>query len=355
MGSKTILFFLLALLACPVSVLSAETKWLVKKDYFPKAETTSDYLAWTDLEVTPDKVFVVENFPGHQIVVLKNGGELLYAMGRKGKERGELIAPFKISHWRNEVVVSDNNGLAVFGTDGRFLRRLRPFISVISFVYVKGEIYIVSGTPGMKSLINVFTPAGRFAREFGQEFATLDYSLYKNWNPIGAKRFVYDGKLLSDGKYLYYLNYSFAKAIKLSLNGKKIEEAEIADVFGEEGKKQLESNVQTWFKDGFDIKQTQGAIPVGRLFEDACLCGPKIYLLSRKYRNDDQGRLIFEYAIKVLDKDTFRQVDEFRIKKNDDEGVMALKVEEVGQEPVFYFTMSRTGPTTVIAVYEREN
>ncbi len=349
--NSLILIFLLIILI-PRDLLSEETKWLVIKDYFPKGEIEKDYKAFTDIELSEKEVYIVENIPGYQVHIYEKGGGLIHTGGGKGKKPGELVAPVEFSIWNNEIIVKDNSGLSVFSNNCGFLRLIRPFVAIVSFVYVKDKIYILVGTPGQNSLIQVFTSEGKFIKELGEEFVTLDYSLYKNMSPIRAKGIIYEGKLLSDNKFLYYLNSKFGKVMKFSLSGEKISEVNISEALGKVGEEIIEKNTKLWLEDGIDMKETKGRIPSNELFADAYLCGASIYILTRGMVQIQDGWKS-ENKVVVLNKNSFQKENEYAIRKADDEYILALAVEEKNKELIFYFTMARKNDGTIISEYRR--
>lgn len=334
----------------PNRLLSTEKRTLIIKDFFPKEDKDKEYKAYTDIELYNGLFFIVENIPGFRLLSFKKSGDLVSIMGKKGKKPEEFSAPIELSVWGNEIFVKDDSGLSLYGTDGKFRRRIRPFINIVSFVVVKDRISILCGTPGQKALIHVFSPTGKYLAEFGEEFVKLDYGLYKSMSPIHAKGYIYEGKILSDGKSLYYLNSSFGKAMRFTLHGQKTLDKDIVDAFGEEGQKILEANTKLWLKEGIDLKATQGRIYRRELFHDAYLCGDRIYVLVKNWRPGEKG---FQDKILVLDKNSFALLEEDTIQKAEGESVMALCIEETDNDIVFYFTLSREKAGTVIAQYRR--
>jgi len=333
--------------------LSSETKWLVKQNHFRIGTDEEGYRALTDLRIIKQGIIILENYPGHRILSYSKDGKLLKTMGKMGKEPGELAAPIEISLWKDEIAVKDNSGLSIFRTDGSFVRRVNPFVNIVSFVYIKDKIYLLTATPDKKSLIDVFTPEGEFLFDCGEGFFELDYSKYKHMSPIHAKGFVYEGKLLSDGENLYYLNASFGNVLVFSLKGEKIAEYNITSIFGEEGEQVAKSNTKLWLEEGIDLEKTKRRIPTKEMFRDAFLYQDKIYVLTRKIIQLEEGYKQ-ENEIIVLDKKSFRLIDSFKVKKNDDEGVLALAVVAKDNEPIFHFTMWIRDKACIYSVYRRE-
>ena len=350
---KALILLLLIIFGCHAFALSADTKWLVRKKYFRVGEDEEGYRAIVDLKITKQSIIILENYPGHRILSYSQEGKLLKTMGKMGKEPGELAAPVEMSLWNDEIAVKDNSGLSIFRTDGSFVRRFNPFVNIVSFVYIQDKIYLLTATPDKKSLIDVFTPEGEFLFDFGEGFFELDYSKYKHMSPIHAKGFVYEGKLLTDGERLYYLNSSFGNVLVFSLKGDKIAEYNITSIFGEEGEQVAKANTKLWLEEGIDLEKTNRRIPTREMFRDAFLCQDRIYVLTRKIIQLEKGYKQ-ENEIIVLDKKSFQLIDSFKIKKNDDEYILALTVVEKDDESIFHFTMGVRNKASIYAEYRRE-
>ena len=349
---KALLLFLILIFVFHSLTLSAETKWLVKEKYFRIGEDEQGYRALTDLEITKQGIIIVENIPGHRILTYLKDGKLMKSMSKQGKEPGELFCPVEMSLWKDEIVVKDNSGLSIFKTDATFVRRFNPFVNIVSFVYIKDKIYLLTATPDKKSLIDVFTPEGEYLFDFGEGFFELDYSKYKHMSPIHAKGSVYDGKLLSDGEYLYYLSSKFGKILVFSLKGERSAEYNITSILGEKAEQFVKDNTKIWLEEGIDLKKTKGRIPSNRIFKDAYLCEDRIYLLTEKFIRLKEGYK-WENEIKVVDKKSFHLIDSFKVKKNNDEEVLALVMEK-DNEPIFHFTMRVRNKASIYAEYRRE-
>ncbi len=350
---KSLTFLLCMFFVLSITVSSVEEKWLVRENYFPKGEEKITFKSVPDLEITEDSIYIVENYSGHRILAYKKDGKFRKIMGKKGKEPGELIAPIAMSLWKDEIAVEDNAGLTIFRADGSFVRRFNPFVNIVSSVYIKDKIYIFTATPDKKSLIDVFSPEGKFLFDFGEGFFELDYSKYKHMSPIHAKGYVYRGKFLSDGEYLYYINTKFGKALVFSLNGKKTAEYDITKLFGEEGEIIKQNNEKLWLKEGIDLEKTEGRIPIHDMFIDAYLCKNHIYLLTRKTKRLQKGWKD-EYKINIVENNSFELEDVYNIKTADDERIIALAVEEKNNVLIFYFTIMIRDKPSIVAEYRRK-
>jgi len=334
-------------------VFSTDTNWIIKKNEFRVGADEEGYTAIIDLELYEDKIILVENFTGHRLLKFSKNGDLIKSMGKMGKEPGELASPIEMSIWENKIAVKDNAGLTLFNVDGSFIRRFNPFVNIVSFVYTNNKIFILTATPDKESLIDVFSPEGKFLNEFGEGFLKLDYSKYKSMSPIHAKGKVYDGKLLSNGEYLYYLNSKFGNVLVFSMNGEKKREYNITSFFGEEGRQVVQNNKKLWLEEGIDLEKTGGNIPSRILFIDACMSRDKIYLLRRTVITLEEGYKI-ENDITVLDANSMQAIDIYKVKKSEDELALALFVEEYENEPVFHFTMRVKDKASIYAEYRRE-
>ena len=355
MKNKILFFLFLFFFLTSLSLLFAEEKWLIRKNSFPKGEEKLTLGTLTDLEIMDENIYVVENHPGFRVLTFTKNGEFQKIIGKEGREPGGLAFATEISACDKEIAIKGDTTFSFFSTDGVYLRRFNAFVMVPSFIYVNDRLYFVAANPNRKYLIEVYTKEGKFLSEFGEKFIKLHSSHLQKRHPHMAEWFVYTGNLLTDGEYLYYLNSMFGKAMKFSLDGKKIADADISGIFGEKGKEVKQENERYWIKEGRSNEGLSSSVK-SVLFNDAYLCGDKIYILLRwqiKYEEYAAGKEP-QCIIKVLEKNSFELLDEYKIKKSEGEYPNALSVEEKDSNPVFYFTMSVREKSNIVAEYRRE-
>lgn len=350
-----ILFFLsLFIFITSFNLIYAEEKWLVRTTYFPKDEEKLTLGSLPDLEIMDENIYVVENSPGFRVLTFTKDGEFQKIIGKKGGEPGGLAFAIEISTWDKEIVIKGDTTFSFFSTEGAYLRRFNAFVMVPCFVYVKDRLYLVAANPDREYLIEVYSKKGKFLSEFGAKFKKLHSSHLQKYYPNRAEWLVYTGHLLTDGEYLYYLNSKFGKAMKFSLDGTKIADVDISGIFGERGKEVIRDNEKYWIKEGIS-KERLSSQGWSVIFDDAYLCGDKIYILQRQITHEEYvTEKIPQCIIKVLDKNSFKLIDEYKIKKNESEYPRALSVEENDNDLVFYFTMSVREKSNIVAEYRRE-
>jgi hypothetical protein len=314
----------------------------------------SQYRAFTDIEFGADVIAVVENFGGFRVLVWDRESEkFLFETEQNPKKMQEkLVAPIKLALGEGEIFVKDNGGLAVFGYDGRFRRRLRLFVNIISHLYDRGNLYILNGSPGVPDLIQVFSPQGNYLKAIGQEFVSPDFVKFPNWSPIGVKGMLYDGVLLTDGEFFYYLNAVLARMICYRRDGRKVYDRDIGSVFGEDAKKSLEENRRIWLEEGFDIKETKGRVPIRRVFSDAVLSEGKVYMLFMEIKQKEDKNWERISRLRILDKDSLDLESDFTF-ENLEEPIQALEVIKKEGTIFLYFPIYRE-QGSVIAEYRRE-
>jgi hypothetical protein len=313
----------------------------------------TDYRAFTDIEFGADVIAVVENIPGFRVLVWDRGSEkFLFETEQNPKKMEEkLVAPIKLALGEGEIFVMDNGGLAVFGFDGLFRRRLRLFVNIISHLFDGGNLYILNGSPGVPDLIQAFSPQGKYLGAVGQEFVSPDFAKFPNWTPIRVKGMLYDGILLADGEFFYYLNAVLARVICYRRDGGKVYDRDIGSVFGEDAQKNLEDNRRIWLEEGFDIKATKGRVPIRRMFSDAVLIEGKIYLLFMEIRQKGDKNWERFSRLRILDKDSLDLEGEY-IFENLDAPIQALEAIKKEGGIYLYFPIYRE-QGSVIAEYRR--
>jgi hypothetical protein len=343
---KYLVFVLCLVLFAANHLLSKNSTWLLKKSSFPIGGERQEKASYADIEVSQGKIFVVENNPNNRIFVHNKDGSLNRIIGKKGRKPGEVRFLLELSIRDDEIAVIGDYVFSFFNREGEFLKRFHAFVSVVSFIYVNDKIFVVATNPYRDSLFEVFTPEGKFITEFGRKFKSLNMSSKENW---GREMFVYMGKLLTCGKYLYYLNSTFGKILKYTLDGKKLYDFNIIWLFGEEGKEYVEQNERYW------IQGDRRAIH-RPLFNDAYLLRDKIYVLAYKPATIEEVREKRKQrnVVKVLDNKSFRQIEEFRVNTGDREYLRRFAVEEQDGEPVFYFVVTSEDKPKIVAEYRRE-
>jgi len=348
MGKRIIwVFWGIFIIVLAANTFSGKTKALVKTKEFPKNEPGLSLGVITDIEMLNRKIFAVENNPQRRVLVFSEDGQYLNAIGREGYDEGELKFPILVSGWDKEIVVHGDSVFSFFKEDGTYLRRFNAFIQAISFVYVQDKIYMVGANRESKNLIEVFTRDGDYLTGFGEKFIKIDYSLFPKVkdHPWGMELIVYHGNLLTDGENLYYLNSMFGKALRYSLDGKRLVEKDIVSLFGPGGREVLKENERQYIR-----KEIEPSITF-EMFADAYLCGNKIYILEQKQPTIDEyasGKKA-ETVIKVLDKRNFDLFEEWKVRKSEDESLSYLTIEERNGEPIFYFTQFiKDKPRTIV-------
>jgi hypothetical protein len=344
---RTVLFILLA-----TNAFSAEIKGLMKTKEFPKNEFGLSLGVITDIEILNHKIYAVENNPQRRILVFSEDGQYLKAISKEGYNEGELKFPILISAWNKEIAVHGDSVFSFFKEDGTYLRRFNAFIQAISFVYVQDKTYMIGANRESKNLIEVFTKDGDYVTGFGEKFIKIDYSLFpkaKN-HPWGMELFVYRGNLLTDGENLYYLNSTFGKALKYSLGGERLVEKDIVSLFGVGGWEVLKENERQYLR-----KEIEPSA-IFDMFMDAYLCGNRIYMLEQERVTPDEyasGKKA-ETVIKILDKRNFDLLEEWKVRKNENESLSYFATEEINGEPIFYFTQFIKDKPRTIAEYRLE-
>lgn len=346
-------FFVIVLIVVLISIPAAAGNTQLKMvRYFPKEGSGLDFKSVPDIEITEDEVFLLENFPGHRVARFSKDGTFKNFLGKAGLKPGELVAAISLSIQDDRVAVKDDQGITFFKKDGTLIRRIRPFANIIDFQYIRDKIYCAGAMPDSATLVQVFDTQGKLLREFGEKPAAPDHSILKGMRVFGSEHLANDGRLLTDGRFLYFLNSTFGLVKKYSLEGLLSAEYDISGVFGEEGKEAIAGNTKLWLEEGIDLKETEGRIPTRSLFEDAYLNKDDVYLLTRKIIQLEK-EYKSESKLMVLDKKTFILKDIYPIQTDGHMTVAAVSVEKQDGEPVFYFSAWVKDKSSVVAEFRR--
>jgi hypothetical protein len=310
-----------------------------------------------DIEIFDDIILVLEN-PKHHILTysINDSDQLIFKgfLAEKGQGPGDVVLPIEMSIWEDKVAIIDSTACSFFskGTSpndkGIFLKKFKVLTGRVSFVYTANKIYFANPDPNSQFFIDVYSIEGKKIFQFGKDFILINYDLNKKIDRKFVKSIFYRGKLISDGKQIYYLNKAFGKVFVFDLKGKLVKTRSIELYFEPKQSAEILETYNKLLKEGIK-REKDGSLSVvtPTFFRDAYLCNEKIYILNSLR----ECRISPYIKIRVLDKNSLNLLTTLIIKKNsDDEWIRSIAVKEVNKKPIIFATME-TEEGNVIAKF----
>jgi hypothetical protein len=351
MNTKSTVVLLALLLLMIYQQVFPQQRLLTVKKYYLPGEDTPFFKRGNDIEVIDDIIFVLENINHHILTYSINSKDELIFKGflaEKGQGPGDLVLPMEMSIWDDKVAVIDGTALSFFSKQGKFLNKFRFFDKRVSFVYTANKIYLANSNPGSLFLINVYSTDGEKLFQCGENLLPVKDEQDKKLRPGFMKSIFYMGKLVPDGKQVFYFNNPFGKVFVFDLDGKIIKTKDIVPYFDPGLSSEIQESYSRLQKNGIK-REKDGSIRVvtPTFFKDVYLCNDKIYILNSLR----ESRINPHIKIRVLDKNSLELLTTLLIKKNsDEERIRSIAVKEVKGNPVIFAAM-QTEEGSVIAKF----
>lgn len=239
------------------------------------------------IELSNDLFFITDNF-GHRILEYRLQGnklEFLRPIGRQGQGPGDLLRPSEISINNGVLAVQDELGISFFGLDGSFQSKFQLLSKSVAFTYAEGRIYSATYDYKKPELIQVYegTSEPKFAFQEKKKLFPLNYNIHKGLSPDSIERIIFEGILLMDGRYIYYLNKRFGKCLQYTLQGEKTAERDLLPMLGKNEKAKVKENTRLFLEEGFDLIKAERMIPNYFVFDAARVADNRLYLLLQSY------------------------------------------------------------------------
>jgi hypothetical protein len=298
-----------------------------------------------DIAVYKDYLFVVDNALHCVIQFAIKDRELKYVrtIGKRGQGPGDLEHPTEISVSENTIAVRDQSGVSFFDLDGNYKNRFRLFSRTLSFVFVNNQVYCVTPNPYEANLIEVYSMAGKRIFTFGSKDSLFSHNYRQPSMRDSAvqEMILFDCKLRSDGRSIYYISRRFGTLIKFSLSGDKLSQTDISLLYGENEKSKVKENKRLFLDNVFDIYAAKGMIPDDFIFRDFRVEEENIYLLSDLW-DFLKKKFNSSMEIKALDKTRFQVAHNYGLQLEEDERpfMFFLGVRTEKKEPLFIITPS---------------
>ena len=295
----------------------------------------------TKIALSGNELFIVENIKSQLFKYQLKNKSLKYVktIARRGVGPGDLNLPIHIFIDSDMVIVKDEIGISYFKKDGSFISKFRAFTPISSFASVNNRIYILHSNPDISNLINIYDNKGKMIGGIGNKFLNIDYSKSKTENKFRVDKFFYEGKVLSDEKYIYYFNAKFGHAMIFDLKGEKILEKNILPFFGKAGNVILKKNKEL-LDNGMNSKD--GSYFLYNLFIDMAIHRDKIYLIGIYAHNDHEDFNFFKnnYVLMGINKKTLELEEKYIIHIEKNESINSFTVGDRNGNPVFLTFMT---------------
>ena len=334
MGIKLFTTFI-CLSLCQLNAME-NPKEIKKIAYYPKEASDYYFKPISNLAVLGNVIYAVENL-SNKVTAFKielpannfDKPSIKYAfdVGKPGQGPGDLMHPFTISIWDDEIVVKESGFFSFFGKNGEFRSKFRIFTENNSFVCEDNKIFWLNPIFKQNHLIEVYERDGKRINTIGIKNIKADISKFKN--PFYIEKLLYEGKLLSDGNLLYYINARFGNYFIFSMDGQIVSQGDISNKFGERGKIIKAYSNDVYIK---QIRKNDGntGFPKSIIFEDAALYKDEIYFINSKFviENNKVNKTIIEVIVLglpsfnmkneyVINKEGIYRIDSFTITDNE--------------------------------------
>jgi len=170
---------------------------------------------------------------------------------------------------------------------------------------------------------------GKVVKQFGEKY--LDYNKSKDDKlPPGLmESLIYEGKVVGDGKYVYYVNFCFGHVFKYSSAGEKLAQFKLE--FKEDKKRELilAKNLERLKKVSGIVINKDGSVMSENwhIFRDVILFKGRLYGLAHVLRTKekvDPGLAVNNFDILVFDTQSFKLLEKHEIKFGKDDELQSF-------------------------------
>jgi len=290
-----------------------------------------------DLYIDGTHLYQLENRE-HRLLKIELGDRLgdITVLAEKGDGPGDLFAPLRVSGVPGSgLVIVDVRGISLFNEDGIFLRRLKKFTPTISIAATEAFVFHATANPRNRFLIEAMNWEGERETSFLDRWVDIESASGSNRKHSSHLSYMHSGFLLTDGRYLYFLNTTFLRFLKLDLRGNIIHDKNMSDAFGPKGLANIEENRN--YLDRPALMEEKSGYYVFLLFQDAYLHQGKIYLIRTD--EPDLDLASEEKELFVLDAEDFALLDRFTFRVARGERVHAMAIRNFEGRPQVVLNM----------------
>jgi len=215
----------------------------------------------TDLKVYKDFLFVVD-FRYNQVLKFKYKDivEFLSFIGKKGQGPGDLQNPFSISINDDIVSIIDQGFVSFFDIKGNYISRFRLFSVFIDSLFSNKLFFHLATNPKSNHLFEVYTIEGKRIKTFGEKYLRFKYNVKKSQSAAFIERTIYDGDLLSDGNFIYYINRRFGILQKYSLSGNLVLHKDLIPIFEKNEQRKADKNRTLFIENEYILNKNNPTI-----------------------------------------------------------------------------------------------
>lgn len=308
------------------------------------------YRSITDLIKAGDKIIIADFFTGrvYCFKYMRGKAEFLYEIGQPGQGPGDIERPFELSGDDDLLAIRDQQGISLFQIDGKYLNKFKLFSSHIAFILIKNRIYYLSANLIGNHLIDVFNLDGKIISQIGEKNIWRKGVMLDNINAF-RELLIYEGFLLTEGSYLYYINNAFGFIDKYSLGGKFIKRIDLSKNLDDNSQYKIHLNKQNLIQTK-NLKLEKGRAGVKYLFLDAYVDNGYLYLLMDQHDaiNNKPTNLI---DIKKIDLNSFKLSSFFSAKLYNKEKLSHIVIETINDNLLVLFDVDSEDGLNLCEIY----
>ena len=309
--------------------LAAQNSSEIPRGKIFNLDDDSNIVHGNDIIIDGNQLYLLENRKGFVAKGLFLGDDHIgrfVPVAGKGEGPGELNLPveFFLDASSDKLIIKDERGFTTLTTNGDYVNRFRVFTFHIGFTCMGGHIYHASGNPLSDTIIDVYDYVGNKKRSFLKKFLAIETSNDSFRAQSFRDGYLYKGIMLTDNRYLFYLNKTFGIFYKLQPDGEEILRRDLSKNF-KHGEFVVSKNDE-YHKKGFNLKDR---ISIYELFNDAFITENHIYLYCRSNYFAQLGlQKNPAISIYVFDKETFDFIRTFSLENHEDQQFNAFTLTE---------------------------
>lgn len=285
------------------------------------------FKAITDLEIY-NSYLIIADFIGNNVLEYEYNGnkaEFIRFIGQKGKGPGDIQRPISISVDNNIISIKDQEFISFFDIEGNFVTKFRNFSSYIDFLYLNKKVYCVGITKN-DNLIDTFSIEGRRLDSFNKKYLKFDYAFERRSKFFIESR-IYDGNILSDGEYIYFLNRRFGIMQKFNQHGDMILKKDMLPFLGKNAKINANKNAKIFLKSEYKLSK----VPIYEVFRESKMNGNEIFILINILEKNKKNKI----EIISIDKNSLNLKNRYQLNFSEGEQIRQFTVKIEKDKPIF--------------------